>query len=395
MVVEESSMSSSLLARTSALVAINSGTRNREGVLAVQRRVAADLEAMGFRVEWKSHPEGDAASGPLLVGRWNADGNAPVVTLVSHADTVYEPEHPFRALTVSPDGAVARGPGILDDKGCIVVGLEACRRFLQSERSRAVALQFLCTPSEEIGSPGWHGIFRELSEASSAIFGLEPATEDGAVIVRRKGGRWYRVEVQGQEAHAGRAHHRGVNAGHELALKIDKLERLTDYARGTTVNLGSFEGGGEKYNVVCGHAVGRFDVRYESAKVGRTLFPKIEKVLATSLLRRGKRKTQSTYRIEDDCPPLEPRKENEPWLRRYRATLKRLEKRAPVPGASGGGSDASYLARPGQVVIDGLGARGGKIHSSDEFLFVPSLETRSEALADLLRFAGEHFARRR
>lgn len=380
-------MQHSLLARVGELVNINSGTRNREGVLAVQRRIARDLEAMGFRPEWKTNPGGESVSGPLLLGRWNSGGRAPTVTLVCHADTVYEVDHPFRDFSVSADGLRATGPGIIDDKGSAVVGLEACRRFLESSKQRKMSIQFLCMPTEEIGSPGWLSVLREISKASTAVFGLEPATDEGAVIVERKGGRWYRVAVKGKEAHAGRAHHLGVNAGHELAIKIDKLEKLTDYDAGLTVNLGSFEGGNGKYNVVCGDAVGRFDVRYETVKAGKSLFPKIEKILAASHVGKGKNKTSTTFQIEDDCPPLEPRKENAPWLAAHAKSLQRLEKKAPAPGRSGGGSDSSFLARPGLIVVDGLGAVGGKIHSSEEFLMVASLETRSQALAELLQFS--------
>lgn len=379
-------MQNPLLGRVGELVTINSGTRNREGVLGVQRRLARDLETMGFQLEWKIHPEGESASGPLLVGRWNAHSRAPVVTLVCHADTVFELDHPFREFVVSQDGKVATGPGIIDDKASIVVGLEGCRRFLETARRNGIALQWLCSPSEEIGSPGWQPVFRDLSKASSVVFGLEPAADDGGVIVQRKGGRWYKVDVTGKEAHAGRAHHLGVNAGRDLAIKIDKLEKLTDYDAGSTVNLGSFEGGGGKYNVVCGHATGRFDVRFETVKDGKALFRKIEKILATPHVKRGKAKATATFTIEDDVPPLEPRKENKPWLEFHAKTLKRLEKKVAAPGSSGGGSDSSHLARPGLVVIDGMGACGGKIHTAEEFLTVASLETRAQALAELLHF---------
>jgi glutamate carboxypeptidase len=225
------------------------------------------------------------------------------------------------------------------------------------------------------------------------VLGLEPATDEGDFIVQRKGGRWYEINITGKEAHAGRAHHLGINAGHELAIKVDRLQKLTDYERGNTVNLGSFEGGNGKFNVVCGQATGRVDVRYETERAGRNLFSKIDRILKTAYIGSGKKRAQTRFTIADNCPPLEPRPENKSWTRFHAQTLLRLEKRRPRAGFSGGGSDSSHFSRSGLVVIDGLGACGGKIHTPEEFLRIDSLQTRSQALAELLDFARRQFAR--
>lgn len=375
------------------VVDINSGTRNQAGVLEVQRHVASSLTALGFRVEWIDHPQGKAISGPLLLATKESAPQAPWATLVGHADTVFEPDHPFQKFSLAADRETATGPGIIDDKASLAVGIEACRRFAQTGRAAELNLRFLCTPTEEIGSNGWHELFHTYSRASRVSFGLEPAIDSGDFIVERKGGRWYKLEIEGKEAHAGRAHHLGINAGHELAVKIDRLQKLTDYRRGNTVNLGSFEGGGGKYNVVCGHAVGRIDVRYLSRPSGKALFAKIEKIFRTAYVGKGKKRAKARFQIEDDCPPMERRKESEPWIAFHAKQLARLEKRKSGAGFSGGGSDSSHLARPGLVVIDGLGACGGGIHTPNEFLRVSSLETRSQALADLMGFTAERLGR--
>jgi glutamate carboxypeptidase len=381
---------SRLLEWVERLVTINSGSGNREGVLAVQREVASRLQSLGFAIEWRENPDGPSRSGPLLLARYGAATGRPIATLVGHADTVFEPNHPFQRF--HRDGELAHGPGIIDDKGSLVVGIEACRLFLERV-PRGAGILFVCSPTEEIGSPGWHPVFRELARESQVVFGLEPATDDGDFITKRKGGRWYEIHVEGREAHAGRAHHRGINAGHELAIKVDRLQRLTDYRRGDTVNLGSFEGGNGKFNVVCGHAIGRVDVRYETTKRGAALFGKIERILKARFVGSGRKRAKTTYQIADNCPPLEPRPENEPWVRFFAATLRRIEKRRPQATFSGGGSDSSHFSRPGLVVLDGVGACGGKIHTADEFLRIESLETRSAALAELLGFAQQRFSR--
>ena len=91
-------MADALLPWLRELVDINSGTRNRDGVLAVQRKVAEQLEAIGFRCEWLDNPEGNSVSGPLLLASLPGADRKPVVTLVSHADTVFEPASPFQNL---------------------------------------------------------------------------------------------------------------------------------------------------------------------------------------------------------------------------------------------------------------------------------------------------------
>lgn len=369
----------------------NSGTRNRSGVLRIQQSLGQLLEAEGFGLEWIENPNGASVSGPLLVARRDVGEKNPVVSLVGHADTVFEADHPFQKSAISADGKTATGPGIIDDKGSLVVGLEAVRKYLAVAASHGMGLQFVVSPNEEIGSPGFHAVFQKLSKRSCAVFGLEPSLDNGDIITRRKGGRWYEIAVTGKEAHAGRAHHEGVNAAHELAVKLDKLQNLTDYKRGMTVNIGSLEGGHGKFNIVCGHAVGRIDVRYETSKSGGGLFKKIESILKKQFVGRGKLRAKTKFTIEDSCPPLEPQKSNAPWIAEYAKAVKRLEGRAPKAGFSGGGSDSSHFGRAGLVVLDGVGAVGGKIHTVEEYLTVSSLKTRSDALCILLQRAAAEF----
>ncbi len=68
------------------------------------------------------------------------------------------------------------------------------------------------------------------------------------------------MQVTGVAAHAGAAHDQGVNAIEELAHQILAIQALTDYAAGTTVNVGVL-GGGTRSNVVPAQAWAEVDFR--------------------------------------------------------------------------------------------------------------------------------------
>ena len=124
-----------------------------------------------------------------------------------------------------------------------------------------MGIRLICSPTEEIGSPGFQEFFKKQSATSEIVLGFEPSLEDGSIVESRRGNRWYHIHVHGKEGHAGRDHKHGVNAAHELAFKMVQLHQLTDYNRNLTVSVGQISGG-TKYNVICGNAEAKVDVRF-------------------------------------------------------------------------------------------------------------------------------------
>ena len=100
------------------LVSISSGSADTKGVNTVQERIAAKLKALGFQVEMKANPKGEAKSGHQLVATLKG-ADPRFITLVGHADTVFEKLNPFQIM---PDGNTAKGSGVSDNKGGLVVG---------------------------------------------------------------------------------------------------------------------------------------------------------------------------------------------------------------------------------------------------------------------------------
>ena len=57
------------------------------------------------------------------------------MNLVTHADTVFDPESGFLNFTLDEAQGIATGPGVIDDKGGIVIALEGLKRFFTRHRA--------------------------------------------------------------------------------------------------------------------------------------------------------------------------------------------------------------------------------------------------------------------
>ncbi len=378
------------------LVEMDSGTSNITGVNQVIERVARELSFLGMSCQLLDNPKGAHLSGQLLIATYEP-ATAPTkkktfVDLVTHADTVFETASGFTGFVLDQAQGIAKGPGVIDDKGGIVVAIAALREILPKWHAAktGIPVRLICTPSEETGSPGFHEVLKKLGESSRLALGLEPAMDDGSLIGSRRGNRWYCVHVQGEEAHVGRNAHQGINAAHELAHKITEFARLDDRTRGITVSTGAISGG-DKFNIVCGKAEAKVDVRFEDFKSRDATHAAIEKIIAQPHLTANDsgKLPSARFEIADDCPPVPPAdgevlKIQTLLLKHYGESLKLLEGTAPRTEHSGGAADVNYMSRPGLVILDGLGPVGGGMHRTDEWIRLESLKTRSLALAALL-----------
>ena len=94
----------------------------------------------------------------------------------------------------------------------------------------------------------------------------------------------------------------------------------------------------------------------------------------------------AVIRIGPDAKPVEPRAQE--LFDLVSETSMALGRPLGWP-ASGGVCDGNNIAACGVPVVDTMGARGGAIHSPDEYLIVPSLAERAALSAVLLhRLAG-------
>ena len=349
------------------LVEISSSAEDTTGVGKIQNWIKAELKQIGFSVEDRSDL--------LIVAKLpGVKTDAKIITVLVHADTVFDKKSDFKGFKESDDGKMAYGPGVIDDKGGIVIAIEGLRRFLKSHKLN-YTLQFVSSPSEEIGSPGFTDRFKELAKTSWMILNFEPTLEDGSLVHTRRGNRWYQITVTGKEAHSGRSHKEGINACHALASALSEISKFTNYKNDVTVSIGRMEGGKDKFNIVCGQAQAKVDTRFSSILERDKLHQKIEKVLKNLTVKGA----QATYELVDDCPPFSVTPRTTPYLNKYIDVVKKIEGINISSGKSGGTADSNYFSTNESIILDGLGPIGGKMHTPEEFIVLSSLDTRSEA----------------
>jgi glutamate carboxypeptidase len=375
------------------LVNIDSPTNSVSGVNLVQSVIADELAKLGFTTRFVRHAKFDGTVGNLLVAE-KSGKVSEYITMVSHADTVLGSFLPTRFWR-DASGTKAFGSGVIDNKGGIVVAIESLRLYLKAMQNIQdephYSLRFVCSPNEETGSGGFHDLFRDMATDSVLILGFEPALENGSIIKSRRGNCWYNLKVVGQEAHSGRCKGEEINAAHEMALKFVKLHQLNSAEAGTNVNVGSFHGGRDRYNVVCGAADAKIDARFPDFETRDNLHSRIDSILLKSYLTSQVTgvSAKCEYTIADDCPPFAPTYGSESILRFLTERIGFLEGR-PISAEQGGGAgDVNHMSREGLPVIDGLGPVGGGMHTNSEFIVLSSINTRASAIALMLQNTPE------
>jgi glutamate carboxypeptidase len=351
------------------LVRQNSFTQNRAGTSAVSQLLAAELSRVGLGVERiPSERFGDhlAFAGP-------APGRP--VFLLGHVDTVFPPGQ-FDGF--ESDGKVARGPGVFDMKGGLAVMLFALEALWRAGLLPRVPLAGMLVSDEEVGSPESQPLIRERAAGAEAALCFESGREGDKVVVRRKGTGSVQAEAAGVAAHAGNEHARGKNAIWALSRFVDRVQALTDYGRGLTVNVGVFEGGSTK-NTVPDRARCEVDLRFSTSADGDLLFELLRRAAAEAAVE-GTRVDlfRGAWR-----QPMVPGPAALALCQAYGACQEASGLGSGEAPLAGGGSDACTTSAAGIPSIDGLGPRGAAFHTREERLEIGSLVPKAMAL---LRF---------
>lgn len=358
-----------------SLVNTNSQTQNFNGVKYVQYEVERRLKDFGLRTFFIPSPQNAAQQ--LLIGalQGKSDKN---ITLICHADTAA----PLKEKSnFKIQGKTAIGCGVADNKGGIYVGLKALEKVANSKKELNHTLYFVCSPNEEEGSIGFHNIFNELSAHSKFVFGLEPALSDGSIISSRNGNRWYEINFKGIKAHSGRLEGEFRNAAHDMISAMNSLFAFNKKYEGKAYfNISTIEGGDGIFNILCGHAKILLDLRF----CDNSLRDEFHEMLVSEL-----DQLDATFEIKDDCPGLSRGGSHSELIQGYTSVATDIEGEKVVDKHTGGAADVNYFAHEKNFCLDGLGPKGGNLHRSDEFVIVDSLESRAEALKDLILSADK------
>jgi glutamate carboxypeptidase len=323
-------------------------------------RIAQKRRGDHLRVTW--WPQKSRAAGQFLV--------------LGHYDTVYSSgtlsKMPFRVT-----GGKAYGPGVFDMKAGIVQALFALKALQETQAPLTRRLVFLWTSDEEIGSESSRELIEAEARRSDAVFVLEPALGPrGLIKTARKGVGEAELIVHGRASHAGLAPQEGINAIHELARQLARIQEWNDPRHGVTVNADVIEGG-TRVNVIAERARAVLDLRALRVADTRRLERRLH---ALSPILPGAR---LEIRGGFNRAPLE---------RKFSAALFAKAKRlaaqmglALEECTAGGGSDGNLTAALGVATLDGLGAVGHGAHSADEHILIHTMPVRSALLAALLR----------
>ena len=270
----------------------------------------------------------------------------------------------------------AYGPGTFDMKAGIVQALFALDALQESRLPTTKRIVFLWTSDEEIGSEAARRLIETEARRSDAVFVLEPSLGPrGLIKTSRKAVGEAKLIVHGRASHAGLAPEKGVNAIHELAAQISRMEKWNDPRRGVTINAGVIEGG-SRANVIADRAVAIFDLRAWKLSDTRALEKRLH--LLKPIHRGAKLEGHGGF----DRPPLE-RKHSVALFTRAK-TLAAKMGFSLGETAAGGGSDGNFTAALGIPTLDGLGAVGDGAHSIDEHVLLKSMPQRAALLAALL-----------
>ncbi len=353
------------------LVEIESPSRDKGAVDALGAVVAQGSEELGAAVTWDRQAE----RGDHLLARWGEATEGDPFLILCHLDTVW----PLGTLAERPvrieDGRLY-GPGSYDMKAGVVIALAALRGLRALGRWPQRPITALFNSDEELGSRTSRALIEAEAGRSHLVLVLEPALGDGSLKTSRKGTGWFVVSASGRAAHAGQCHDEGINAIEELAHQILALQRLTDYQRGTTINVGRVQGG-TRTNVVPDQAKAWIDLRVTRPEEGervRDLILGLQPHLpGASLQVRGKLSR----------PPMPRDSLMARTFERAAAIAAGVGLRL-TEGSTGGAGDANYCAALGAPTLDGLGAVGEGAHALHEHVIIASLPERAALLAALL-----------
>lgn len=356
---------------TEALVEVNSFSRNPSGLAACGARLAEAFAMGGLTLR---RERGGPESGDHLFWSTAAAAARPIL-VIGHHDTVFPPGH-FEGYKAS--NGRGYGPGCFDMKGGLALIWGVFSTLSEAGLLDSLPIVFASVADEEVGSLDSKPHLEALAREASCALVFESGRPEDRIVTQRRGVGTLRVVVSGKAAHSGNAHGDGASAIRSLARFIEASESRTDYALGSTVNVGEVRGG-TSANTVPEHAEASVDLRFERVDAAHALLAGLKE----DAIRCAVPGTRIEISGGIKRLPMEKTPASELLYREYAECQRAAGLGYGEQPRVGGGSDANTVACVGLPVIDGLGPRGGGFHTLDEFIELDSFGPKAEAL---LRF---------
>ncbi len=295
------------------------------------------------------------------------------ILVLGHYDTVWEKD---QLPIVEKEGALY-GPGVLDMKSgdiSVIWSLKACKE-LNIPLDKQICVLF--NSDEEPGSHTSRHAIEEEAKKSLAALIAEPAANNGDLKSGRKGVRFYGVEITGKAAHAGNDPLGGASAIKEAAHQILYIQSLSDYEKGTTLNVGVIKGGSQP-NVIPDFCRLEVDLRTTTVAEAKRIHELLSNLKPVD--------PKCTIKLDDNDEGRLPFEETPESLKLFQTASECAQRLGFQVGKAfvGGGSDGNLTSSVGCPTLDGLGAVGSGMHALNEHLDTESYLPRIAMLAGLL-----------
>lgn len=377
------------------LVNTNSGTTNLKGIYEVGNRVRQQLDQLGFKTFWVNEPPAMHRAGTLVAQRTGNKGKK--LLLIGHLDTVFPADSSFQHF--ERQGDVATGPGVIDDKGGVVVILYALKALQEMHALDNANITVILTGDEEdSGKPTSISRKPLIDAAKNSDIALDfewSITADTATIARRGIAHWT-IETQGNEAHSSEIFQKkaGYGAIYELVRILDTMrtqlsgERFLSFSPGlvlggTTINSKNDIQGAAfgKGNIIAKVAMANGDLRFISEQQKNAAEKKIAGIATHHLPG-----TTASIIFQEGIPSMPPTPANKALLKQYSEASEDLEQGVvhPLDPGSRGAGDISHIASIVNGALAGLGPVGTDAHSVKETLNIPSLSIQTQRASLLI-----------
>ena len=384
------------------LVNQNSGSLNLPGVEQVGRMIRAELEPLGFKVEWIDMVATGRAG--HIVARHKGDGRGKRLLLIGHLDTVFELDSPFQKwIRRGNDG---KGPGAGDDKGGMVVMVAALRAMQAAGTLKNTNITIVLTGDEEDSGTPLDVARRDLitagknADAALDFEGLSIDAGRDMGVVARRGSMSWSVTASATPGHSSSVFSTaaGYGAIYELARILDSFRReLTDDK--LTYNVGLIGGGQTakldkdririeatgKTNIIAATAVARGDLRALTPEQVERTRAKMQAIVAAHLPG-----TKAAIEFDADAyPPMAPTAGNRALLaalNRVNTDLK-LGTQVELDPLKRGAGDISFVAADVDGLV-GLGPASRGDHAPGETVDIASITRQAGRAAILMSRLG-------
>lgn len=385
-------------------VEINSGTLNREGVLAAAAVYEKRLKELGFEtttVDLKS-----VNRGCHLFAEHKGKPGAPRILLIGHLDTVFEKGAGFLEFKKLADEKLS-GPGISDMKGGNLVILESLEALRAAGQLDSLNILVAMTGDEEaIGRDAdgsfatSRGPFIELAKRSDYALGFEPMNKStlAPVVARRSSSSW-KMQLTAKPGHSSLVFSKlmGPGAAFPVAQILNRFYKELRSEKFVTFNIGTMVAGSTiehpsgkessdanvtgKANIIPAVAQVTGDIRTLSLEALTRTRAKMQRIVETEIAKINRdydsgAAVSAEITFKDSYPPMSPTPGNHKLLQQLSRVSEDLGlgKMVGADPMLQGASDISFAAQHVIGALDGLGPSGFDYHTHLEQSDIPSLK---------------------